>query len=89
MLDTVVLICLGIISLAMVLTFVRLVRGPDLPDRILALDTLYINAIALIMLLGLYLDSNLFFEAALRIAVMGFVSTVAIAKHLLRGNIIE
>ena len=46
MLDTVVLICLGIISLAMVLTFVRLVRGPDLPDRILALDTLYINAIA-------------------------------------------
>ncbi|HCA22686.1 MULTISPECIES: K+/H+ antiporter subunit F [Pseudomonadaceae] len=89
MLDTVVLICLGIISLAMVLTFVRLVRGPDLPDRILALDTLYINAIALIMLLGLYLDSNLFFEAALLIAVMGFVSTVAIAKHLLRGNIIE
>ena len=82
MLDTVVLICLGIISLAMVLTFVRLVRGP-------ALDTLYINAIALIMLLGLYLDSNLFFEAALLIAVMGFVSTVAIAKHLLRGNIIE
>ena len=89
MLETVVLICLGIISLAMVLTFVRLVRGPDLPDRILALDTLYINAIALIMLLGLYLDSNLFFEAALLIAVMGFVSTVAIAKHLLRGNIIE
>ncbi|WP_425220820.1 K+/H+ antiporter subunit F [Pseudomonas sp.] len=89
MLDIVVLICLGIISLAMVLTFVRLVRGPDLPDRILALDTLYINAIALIMLLGLYLDSNLFFEAALLIAVMGFVSTVAIAKHLLRGNIIE
>ena len=89
MLDTVVPICLGIISLAMVLTFVRLVRGPDLPDRILALDTLYINAIALIMLLGLYLDSNLFFEAALLIAVMGFVSTVAIAKHLLRGNIIE
>ncbi|MGI3131288.1 MULTISPECIES: K+/H+ antiporter subunit F [Halopseudomonas] len=89
MLDTVVLICLGIISLAMLLTFVRLVRGPDLPDRILALDTLYINAIALIMLLGLYLDSNLFFEAALLIAVMGFVSTVAIAKHLLRGNIIE
>ena len=44
---------------------------------------------ALIMLLGLYLDSNLFFEAALLIAVMGFVSTVAIAKHLLRGNIIE
>ncbi|MEL0167704.1 K+/H+ antiporter subunit F [Halopseudomonas sp.] len=89
MLDTVVLICLGIITVALLLTFARLIKGPDLPDRILALDTLYINGIALIMLLGLYLDSNLFFEAALLIAVMGFVSTVAIAKHLLRGNIIE
>ncbi|GMQ53137.1 K+/H+ antiporter subunit F [Halopseudomonas aestusnigri] len=89
MLDTVVLLCLGIITAALLLTFARLIKGPDLPDRILALDTLYINAIALIMLLGLYLDSNLFFEAALLIAVMGFVSTVAIAKHLLRGNIIE
>jgi len=89
MLDTVVLLCLGIITAALLLTFARLIKGPDLPDRILALDTLYINAIALIMLLGLYLDSNLFFKAALLIAVMGFVSTVAIAKHLLRGNIIE
>ena len=89
MLDTVGLLCLGIICAALLLTFARLIKGPDLPDRILALDTLYINAIALIMLLGLYLDSNLFFEAALLIAVMGFVSTVAIAKHLLRGNIIE
>ncbi|MAS67515.1 MAG: K+/H+ antiporter subunit F, partial [Pseudomonadales bacterium] len=65
MLDTVVLLCLGIICAALLLTFARLIKGPDLPDRILALDTLYINAIALIMLLGLYLDSNLFFEAAL------------------------
>ena len=70
MLDTVVLLCLGIITAALLLTFARLIKGPDLPDRILALDTL-------------------FFEAALLIAVMGFVSTVAIAKHLLRGNIIE
>ena len=89
MLDTVILLCLGIITAALLLTFAQLIKGPDLPDRILALDTLYINGIALIMLLGLYLDSNLFFEAALLIAVMGFVSTVAIAKHLLRGNIIE
>lgn len=89
MLDTVILLCLGIITAALLLTFARLIKGPDLPDRILALDTLYINGIALIMLLGLYLDSNLFFEAALLIAVMGFVSTVAIVKHLLRGNIIE
>ncbi|TVP88992.1 MAG: K+/H+ antiporter subunit F [Pseudomonadaceae bacterium] len=89
MLDTVILLCLGIMSVAILLTVLRLLRGPDLPDRILALDTLYINAIALIMLLGMYLASDLFFEAALLIAVMGFVGTVAVAKHVLRGDIIE
>ncbi len=89
MLDYVILLCLGIMSVAILLTVLRLLRGPDLPDRILALDTLYINAIALIMLLGMYLASDLFFEAALLIAVMGFVGTVAVAKHLLRGDIIE
>lgn len=89
MLHTVILLCLAMMSAAMLLNMLRLLKGPDLPDRILALDTLYINAIALIILLGLYLDSDLFFEAALLIAVMGFVGTVAIAKHLLRGDIIE
>lgn len=89
MLQAVIIFCLGIMSVALILTFVRLIKGPDLPDRILAMDTLYINGIAVIMLFGLYLDSNLFFEAALLIAVMGFVSTVAISKHLMRGNIIE
>jgi multicomponent K+:H+ antiporter subunit F len=89
MLHTVILLCLGIMSVAVVLNMLRLLKGPDLPDRVLALDTLYINAIALIILLGLYLKSDLFFEAALLIAVMGFVGTVAIAKHLMRGDIIE
>lgn len=89
MLHTVILLCLGMMALAVILNMLRLIKGPDLPDRILALDTLYINAIALIILLGLYLSSDLFFEAALLIAVMGFVGTVAIAKHLLRGDIIE
>ncbi|PKM31792.1 MAG: K+/H+ antiporter subunit F [Gammaproteobacteria bacterium HGW-Gammaproteobacteria-11] len=89
MLQFVIVLCLGIMSVAMLLNLLRLLKGPDLPDRILALDTLYINAIALIILLGLYLGSDLFFEAALLIAVMGFVGTVAIAKHLLRGDIIE
>lgn len=89
MLHAVILLCLGMMSVALVLNMMRLLKGPDLPDRILALDTLYINAIALIILLGLYLSSDLFFEAALLIAVMGFVGTVAIAKHLLRGDIIE
>lgn len=89
MLQNVIILCLGMISVAMVLCLLRLLRGPDMPDRVLALDTLYINAIALIMLLGLLLGSNLYFEAALLIAVMGFVGTVAVAKYLLRGNIIE
>jgi multicomponent K+:H+ antiporter subunit F len=78
-----------IIGLALVLTLARLIKGPDVPDRILALDTLYINAIALLVLLGIWLGSDLYFEAALLIAVMGFVGTVAVAKYLLRGDIIE
>ncbi|MEH6389537.1 MULTISPECIES: K+/H+ antiporter subunit F [Pseudomonas] len=89
MLHNVILVCLGIMSLATILNMIRLIIGPDMPDRVLALDTLYINAIALIILFGLYLDSDLFFEAALLIAVMGFVGTVAISRYLLRGDIIE
>jgi len=67
----------------------RLVRGPSIPDRILALDTLYIDAIALLVLLGIHLGSDVYFEAALLIALMGFVGTVALCKYLLRGDIIE
>lgn len=89
MLATVIPIAFGLVSLALVLSLVRLVKGPDLPDRILALDTLYINAIALLILLGLHLGSALYFEAALLIAVMGFVGTVALSKYLLRGDIME
>ncbi|PRB79977.1 K+/H+ antiporter subunit F [Pseudomonas sp. MYb185] len=89
MLQNVIILCLGMVSLAMLLCLLRLLRGPDMPDRVLALDTLYINAIALLILFGLLLRSNLYFEAALLIAVMGFVGTVAVAKYLLRGNIIE
>ncbi|MDO9625396.1 MAG: K+/H+ antiporter subunit F [Pseudomonas sp.] len=89
MLYYVIPVCLAIMTVALVLTLLRLIKGPDLPDRILALDTLYINAIALIVLFGIWLGSDLYFEAALLIAVMGFVGTVAVAKYLLRGDIIE
>ncbi|QCU89159.1 K+/H+ antiporter subunit F [Thiomicrorhabdus sediminis] len=78
-----------LISIALILSFYRLIKGPSLPDRILALDTLYINSIAILVLSGLYLNSNLYFEAALLIAVMGFVGTVALSKYLLRGDIME
>lgn len=65
----------------------RLLRGPSLPDRILALDTLYINTLALLVLVGIRLDSTLYFEVALLIALLGFVGTVALSKFVLRGDI--
>jgi len=89
MIDLALDIALGMIMLGLLLALFRLLRGPDAPDRILALDTLYINSIALIILMGIRQDSVLYFEAALLIAVMGFVGTIALAKFLTRGDIIE
>ncbi|WP_018981873.1 K+/H+ antiporter subunit F [Salinimonas chungwhensis] len=89
MLETAV-ICVGImISIALILNLWRLLVGPDLVDRIVALDTMYINSIALIMLFGMYNKTSLYFEAALLIAMLGFVSSVAFGKYILRGDIIE
>lgn len=89
MLAFVIPIALFLVSLALALNLWRLVIGPSLPDRILALDTMYINAIALLVLYGVYQQSAFYFEAALIIAVMGFVGTVVLSKYLLRGDIIE
>lgn len=89
MIDTILIIAFTLVAAAVGLSFFRLLRGPDTPDRILALDTLYVNTIALLVLLGIYLKSNIYFEAALLIALMGFVGTVALCKFLLRGDIIE
>ena len=77
------------VAAALLLCAWRLLRGPTLPDRVLALDTLYVNAIALAILLGLRLGSGLLFEAALVIAMLGFVSTVAVARYVARGDAIE
>jgi multicomponent K+:H+ antiporter subunit F len=79
----------AMLGLAMLLNVYRLLRGPDTADRILALDTLYVNATGLIVLLGLHTGSSLYFEAALLIAALGFIGTVALSKYLLRGDIIE
>jgi len=78
-----------LVSIALLLSLTRLVVGPHTPDRILALDTLYVNTVALLVLLGIHLASDLFFEAALLIALIGFIGTVALAKFLTRGDIIE
>lgn len=89
MLDLAIPVAFTLMALALLLNLWRVLRGLDLPDRILALDTLYVNSIALLVLFGIHLGTALYFEAALLIAMMGFVSTVAIAKYLLRGDIIE
>jgi len=67
----------------------RLARGPMLADRVLALDTLYVNTIALLVLFGIRYDTQTYFEAALVVALLGFVSTIALAKYLARGEIVE
>ena len=89
MLETVILIVFAMIGLSLLLNIWRLLVGPSVPDRILALDTMYINSIALIILYGMSMGTGLYFEAALLIAMLGFVSTVAVCKYLLRGDIIE
>jgi multicomponent K+:H+ antiporter subunit F len=80
---------LGCFSLALILNLYRLATAPTLTDRILAVDTMTINIIALIVLTGLKTGSALNFEAAILFALTGFISTVALCKFLLRGSIIE
>lgn len=89
MLNTALYIAFGLVSAALLLSFWRLLLGPSKPDRILALDTLYVNTVALLVLLGIHLRSDFYFEAALLIAMIGFVGTVALSKFLTRGDIIE
>jgi multicomponent K+:H+ antiporter subunit F len=80
---------LAAVALALALTAWRLLVGPDAPDRVLALDTLYINAVALVVLLGMRFASDLLFEAALVIAMLGFVTTAALARFIARGDVME
>ena len=80
---------IGAFTLALLLNLYRLLRGPGLADRILALDTMYINAMALLILAGIRFDTAVFFEAALVIALMGFVGTVALSKFVFRGDVVE
>jgi multicomponent K+:H+ antiporter subunit F len=77
------------VALAVVLCSWRLLKGPEVADRVLALDTLYMNMVALIILLNIRWDTELLFEAALLVAMLGFVSTVALARYLTRGDVVE
>ena len=89
MIEWAVLIGTWAVAAAMLLNLYRLAAGPDVADRILALDTLSVNAVALIVLIDIALGSDLYFEAALLIAMIGFVGTVAFCKYVLRGDVIE
>ncbi|MFP4332156.1 MAG: K+/H+ antiporter subunit F [Campylobacterales bacterium] len=89
MLNLIIPVVFIMLSIAMMLNLYRLVVGPSKTDRILALDTLYINSIGILILVSLHYGSAMYFEAALLIAVMGFVGTVGFSKYLLRGDIIE
>jgi len=74
---------------ALLMNLWKIITGTGIGDRVLALDTMVINSIALLILYGLTLGTEIYFEAVMIIAMLGFVSTVAYARFLLRGNIIE
>ena len=78
-----------VVGLCQLMAMVRVLIGPGVGDRILALDTMVVNAIGLIVLMGLSQGIPIYFEASLIIAMLGFVSTVAYARFVLRGDIIE
>ena len=82
-------ITLALLGGALLLNLWRLVVGPNDLNRILALDTLYINAIGIFVTVGIIVGNKLYFEAALLIAMMGFLGTVGLCKYYLRGDIIE
>ena len=89
MLDLALDIAFVALAAAVALAAVRLALGPSVPDRILALDALYVNAAAAAILLGIRYDSFAYFEAAVLIALLGFVATVALARYVQRGDAID
>jgi len=88
-LDIAVTIAFLSLVIGQVMSMVRLVLGPTSGDRVLALDTMVINALGLVIVLGIFKGVQIYFEVALLIAMLGFVSTVAMARYILRGDIIE
>lgn len=89
LIDVMLIVGFITLSIGQLMAMVRLTVGPDTGDRILALDTMVLNVIGLVVLLGVAQGTNVYFEVALIIAMLGFVSTVALARYVLRGDIIE
>jgi multicomponent K+:H+ antiporter subunit F len=88
-LDIALTIGIAAVTLTLLLCGWRLLRGPTIADRVLALDTLYLSLVALVVMLGLRWQTALLFEAALIVALLGFVGTVALARYLSRGDVVE
>ena len=78
-----------LLGLAMACATYRTLRGPRAQDRVVGFDSLYVNAMLLLLVFGIQSGTTLYFEVALIVALLGFVSTVAFAKFLLRGEVIE
>jgi multicomponent K+:H+ antiporter subunit F len=78
-----------LVGMAMIAATYRMIRGPRAQDRILALDAFYVAAMLMLVLFGIRIGSNVYFEIALVIGVLSFVGTVALAKFLMRGEVIE
>jgi multicomponent K+:H+ antiporter subunit F len=89
MLSLAIDVAFALLGLSLALTLLRVLRGPDVTDRILALDTLYVNSAAMLVLYGLDLGTGRYYEAALLIAMLGFITTVVLSKFLTRGDVIE
>lgn len=89
LLDLVIGGCMVVVGSAMLLALWRLIRGPTAPDRILALDTLYVATIAEVVLLGMLDETEVYFEIALIIAMLGFFGTVVLSKYVMRRDIVE
>ena len=77
------------LAAAMALALTRMIKGPRAQDRVLGLDTLYVNSMLLLLVFGIRTGNTLYFEASLIIGILGFVATVALAKFLMRGEVIE
>ena len=82
-------ICVMIITISMLLCLIRMVMGPSIVDRLLALDTLFLNATCLVIVLGIYWTSTNMFEGALLVAMLGFVSTAALARYFTTGHVVD
>ena len=88
-LDIAIIVAFAALAIGQIFSMIRLVLGPSMGDRILALDTMVINALGMVIVLGIRQGVQIYFEVSLLIAMLGFVSTVALTRFVLRGDIIE